>query len=463
MPITPYHLDVISRIAAAVLNSLLSGIGIALVAWTVTRVFGLRGSGTRFAVWFIALIAIAALPWVGHSGASVGNLASGASSNVVEFPPSLALYLVLVWVTGAIFGLIRIGVSLFRIRKLRSACAVIDPNQLDSTLQPTLTEAQAHRRLEICTSSSVRVPAAIGYFRPAVVFPEWALREIPSAELNAIMAHELAHLRRWDDWTNLVQKIVKSIFFFHPAVWFIDSRLSLEREMACDDAVLAANFSPRTYAESLIGLAEKSFLRRGVQLAQAAVSHVHQLKMRIAQILRKDRQGSAGIWKPAAAMMSIAAMVVVYSVSRAPSLVMFNSAAPQEAPATAYAHAVSLPEALLHPVKANFVAPAYQTNESKRPASAARYRLTRRVALRPSAALVKRTKQYRSVEENFIAPPMIVLTNFPVQSAAVAPAVLVVMQGKQLGVDGPIFWQLTFIQLPQSQQRIVTGGVPRKI
>ena len=462
MTIAPYHLDVISRIAAAILNSLLFGIGIALLAWAVTRVFGIRGSGTRFAVWFIALIAIAALPWVGHSEASVGNPVAGVATNALEFPRSLALYLFGVWITGSVFGLIRIGISLFRIRKLRSASAVVDLNQLDSTLQPILAEAQAHRRLEICTSSSVRVPAAIGYFRPAVVFPEWALREIPSAELNAIMAHELAHLRRWDDWTNLVQKIVKAIFFFHPAVWFIDSRLSLEREMACDDAVLAANFSPRTYAESLIGLAEKSFLRRGVQLAQAAVSHVQQLKMRIAQILRKDRQGSAGTWKPAAAMMAAAAMLLVYSVSRAPSLVTFNSTVPQENATIADAHTISLSQSMLQPVKASFVAPENQANESKRTAAKAGSRVTRKVAPKPSIALVRQANQYRSVEEDVIAPPMIVLSNFPLQNAGAHPTVLLVVQGQQFGVDGPIFW-LTVIHLTPAQQRIITGGVPRKI
>ncbi len=126
-------------------------------------------------------------------------------------------------------------------------------------------------------------------FVPSLPFPAWALQEIPADELQAICLHELAHLRRWDDWTNLAQKILKAIFFFHPAVWFIENRLSLEREMACDDAVLAANFSPRVYAESLLGLAEKSFLRRGIELAQAAVGQVWQLKLRIVEILRRDR------------------------------------------------------------------------------------------------------------------------------------------------------------------------------
>src|ERR1035441_5088559 len=77
---------------------------------------------------------------------------------------------------------------------------------------------QSRRRVTVCSSHAVRVPAAIGYFRPIVVFPAWTLQEIPAAELDAILLHELAHIRRWDDWTNLAQKIIKAIFFFHPAV-----------------------------------------------------------------------------------------------------------------------------------------------------------------------------------------------------------------------------------------------------
>jgi len=65
------------------------------------------------------------------------------------------------------------------------------------------------------------------------------------------LLHEFAHLGRWDDWTNLAQKLVRTIFFFHPAVWWIEKRLSLEREMACDDVVLAETQNPRAYAECL--------------------------------------------------------------------------------------------------------------------------------------------------------------------------------------------------------------------
>lgn len=464
MTIAPHDLDLTARIAAAILNSLLAGMGIALVAWVVTRLSRVQGSGTRFVVWFIALVSVAVLPWLGVSEINQSHQVSSVVQSAVTLPASLAVYLAVLWILGSALGLVRVGISLHRVSRLRSTCTAVDLNQLDPSLQNRLAEIQASRRVTLCTSDSVRVPAAIGYVRPIVVFPAWALQEIAPAELNAILAHELAHLRRWDDWTNLAQKIVKAVLFFHPAVWFIENRLSIEREMACDDAVLAANFNPRAYAESLVGLAEKSFLRRGVELAQAAVGHVHQLKMRIAQILSKDRRGSGGMWKPAVALMAIAAVVAAYGVSHAPSLVVFNSAAPQATSSVVAARAVSTPETLLQPVNVSFRSPAPKANAIPRAGASTRPRIVHSVAFKPPAAVAQRTTQSLLGEEEVIAPPMIVLSNFPARESGVAPsAVLVVMQGQQFGVDGPIFWRLTVIRFTLAQQRMITGGVPRKI
>ena len=126
--------------------------------------------------------------------------------------------------------------------------------------------------------------------KPLVVIPSWAMRELSAAELNTILLHELAHLRRWDDWTNLAQKVLGALLFFHPAVWWIEKKLALEREMACDDLVLAQDCESRAYAECLVSLAEKSLLRRGFALAQAAVGRMRHMSFRVAQILDENDQ-----------------------------------------------------------------------------------------------------------------------------------------------------------------------------
>ncbi len=294
-------------ISGGLLNSLVAGAAIALLAWVTATIARRQGPGTRFAVWLLALLAIAVLPWVGSVDAASNQAVPTFTRGFLSLPESFASLFFGIWIIGVGLGLLHLSYGLYHLRRLRATCTPIDLKQLDPDMRSSLA-AVNQRRVTLCTSDAIRVPAAMGYFRPIVVFPSWAVAEIPPAELHGILLHELAHLRRYDDWTNLAQKIVKAIFFFHPAVWFIESRLTLEREMACDDAVLAANFSARAYAESLVGLAEKSFLRRGVQLAQAAVGQVQQLKFRLAEILREDKgqQGSARLRKPCIAMMSLA-------------------------------------------------------------------------------------------------------------------------------------------------------------
>jgi hypothetical protein len=189
-----------------------------------------------------------------------------------------------------------------------------------------MNDLRSVRHVELCASDTVQVPTAIGFFRPAVVLPSWTLRELSPPELHALVLHELAHLRRWDDWTNLAQKILRALFFFHPAVWWVERRLSLEREMACDDVVLAHTANPRAYAQCLVSLAEKNFLRRGVALAQAAVGRMRQTSLRVLQILDARRPDGVRIWKPAPWVVAGFSVACLSVAAHAPKLVAFRDA-----------------------------------------------------------------------------------------------------------------------------------------
>ena len=177
----------------------------------------------------------------------------------------------------------------------------------------------------MCTSERVRTPAAIGFFKPAIIFPPWTLQELSPAELNAVLLHELAHLRRWDDWTNLAQEILRALFFFHPAFWWIGRGLALEREMACDDFVLASNSNPRAYAQCLVSVAEKSFLRRGLALAQAVAGRMQQTTQRVMRILDGDRPAATRIYKPALGLVAAFSAVCLIALPYAPKLVSFDA------------------------------------------------------------------------------------------------------------------------------------------
>jgi hypothetical protein len=179
--------------------------------------------------------------------------------------------------------------------------------------------------VKLCISSDVSVPAAIGFLRPAIVFPASLLPQLSPDEIKVILLHELAHLDRWDDWTNLAQKIVKAVFFFHPAVWWIENRLTLEREMACDDMVLAQTASPKAYASSLISFAEKLRNARTVALAQALVSRMRHMSLRVTQILDAKRPSQTGLWKPVLAVSAGMLAVVFGAAPYAPRFVAFQN------------------------------------------------------------------------------------------------------------------------------------------
>lgn len=310
----------IQVITERVLNSIPEGVLIALFAWFLLKLAGRQNSGTRFAVWFAALLAIAAIPFV--PAVRVSGAVARAVHAEITLPGSWAVVIFAVWAAIALVASIRMVLGLWRVRSLRGNARIL--REVDPVIRPTLDECKGIRSVEICTSSEVRVPTAIGFFHPAILIPDWAVAELTSEELRVVVLHEFEHLRRRDDWTNLLQKIVRAVFFFHPAVLWIERRLSLEREMACDDAVLAATENPHAYARCLVSLAERSFVRRSIAMAQAAISRAKDTSLRLAHILDLDRPRATRVFGPAVAAVAAFAGVCFLAVPNAPRLVAFQ-------------------------------------------------------------------------------------------------------------------------------------------
>lgn len=107
-------------------------------------------------------------------------------------------------------------------------------------------------------SKKVGGAMAIGFIKPVILLPvSWAT-ELPSDMLDAVIAHELAHIRRHDLWVNLLQRIIETLFFYHPAVWWASHQLRSERELCCDETVVAVTQNPIRYAETLEHIARLS-------------------------------------------------------------------------------------------------------------------------------------------------------------------------------------------------------------
>jgi hypothetical protein len=354
------QLQIVAQIAIGrILNSLPEGLLIALFAGMMLRILPRQNSGTRFAVWFVALLAVAGLPLIG--GVTGGNSlpSVGVVRPLITLPGPWGLILFLAWTMAVSLAVLRLATGLCRLRELRTSCIAIDRADLTPAIRKAIADFSSSRSVTLATSERVSVPAVIGFFKPMIVLPAWALRELPPDELNIILLHELAHVRRWDAWTNLLQKIVRAVFLFHPAVWWIDRRLSLEREMACDDQVLAETANPHGYAKCLIALLEKSVARRGWAMAHAVVHRAREASLRLAQILDKSRPGTKVVWKPALGLVGAFSLLCLMVVPRAPQFVAFgrNSRAIQ----TDEAHSALISQS---PVSAAAVIPAAMRTDS---------------------------------------------------------------------------------------------------
>jgi beta-lactamase regulating signal transducer with metallopeptidase domain len=319
-------IDFARILAERVLNSIPEGLLLAAFAWLLLRLVGRQNSGTRFAVWFFALLAIVSLPFV--SAIPTAGAVTRAVHSEITLPGSYALAIVGAWGLIALLGSARLVLGMWRVCSLREKSGAVDLSSLDSSVRQTIEECNAIRPVELRSSAEVRVPTAIGFFKPVILIPEWVLQELGAEELRAIILHEFAHLRRWDDWTNLAQKMVRALFFFHPAVLWIENRLSLEREMACDDVVLAETKNPSAYARCLVSLAEKSFLRRSLAVAQAAIGRATETSQRLAQILDQNRPGATKVYKPLMAGVTGLAAVCMLAVPEVPRLISFEDSAP---------------------------------------------------------------------------------------------------------------------------------------
>ena len=133
-------------------------------------------------------------------------------------------------------------------------------DQLSARLRVTKSVAL----LETCFAEA---PVVIGCLRPVILFPVGLLAGMPASQIEAILLHELAHIRRRDYLANLLQTVVEGFLFYHPAVWWISSVIRTERENCCDDLVVAINGNAHEYATALTALEETRWAANQAALA----------------------------------------------------------------------------------------------------------------------------------------------------------------------------------------------------
>jgi len=197
---------------------------------------------------------------------------------------------VLAWAAGV--GLLSVWQLAGWIAAARLKRLAVRPGQgeLIELLARLARAMRVSRPVRLLESMLVRVPTVVGWFRPVVLLPAGLATGLTPDQVEAVLAHELAHIRRCDYLVNLLQSLVETLLFYHPAVWFVSRRIRAERENCCDDVAVAAGAERFSYAESLLHLARRSAAARGARRllpagALAAAGRPSQLRTRIGRLL----------------------------------------------------------------------------------------------------------------------------------------------------------------------------------
>ena len=321
------------------LNGVWMGVLLTILVAVVLRSHRRFGAATRHAIWLGVLVLLPFLPlFLPESGrellplpatepalgaiptpdpiaaggspqitshlAFATNEAPPASSPPSLWPRALPLLFAVGWLGISALLLGRVSGAHRRLaRRKRSA----DPLELpwSDEFARRLREARGRRPVRLLRSREVAAPQAAGLFDPAVLLPHRLPEQLERSELEILLLHELAHLQRRDDWSRLTQRVVRALFFFHPAVLWLGRRLDLERELACDDAVLAATGRPGDYCRTLTRLL--SLPQSPPTLAPGFTSGRKQVFTRFERILARDPRFARGFSMPrfAAALLLV--------------------------------------------------------------------------------------------------------------------------------------------------------------
>jgi uncharacterized protein (TIGR03435 family) len=292
--------------SAALVNHLWQSTLVMLVAWLLTQVLKRNQARTRYWIWMAASLKLllpfsllaAAGDWLRpacvppiespHLASAMVKLAHPFSASpqspesfTITFsqPAAVALAphhgsplaetLVLLWLCGWLFLLLRWSCDWWAIRTtLRSASRVSLPMDVPVFL-----------------TSRMIGPATVGILRPVLLLPEKIVNQLPAPQLRSILAHESCHVRRRDNLTAAIHMAVEAIFWFHPAVWWIERRLIEEREWACDEAVLQLGNEAEVYAESILNVCK---FYTGSPIACMSGVTGSELKQRIFRIMTKQ-------------------------------------------------------------------------------------------------------------------------------------------------------------------------------
>jgi uncharacterized protein (TIGR03435 family) len=326
----------VDRLGSTLLHFLWEGLSIAAVyaagrTWTERRC----GPNARYIMACATLATMAAAPvvtWIWLGPPAAESVAASFKAPLVAAAPraaqsvdlsipggpsvtgsvSLLRWVVAAWLVGTIVFRVRMLGGWILTERLRSGLVRHASGEWQQVLDRLKTRLGVSRPVQLLVSSMVQVPVVVGWWRPAVLMPVGALAGLPAGQIEALLLHELAHIRRHDYLVNVSQSVMEAILFYHPAVWWISGHIRIERELCCDDMAVAASGDVVTYTRALARLESARGARVGTVMAANGGSLVN----RIARL--------AGLSRPAPESVPGGGIIVAATILAGTALTLFG-------------------------------------------------------------------------------------------------------------------------------------------
>ncbi|MBK8700897.1 MAG: M56 family metallopeptidase [Saprospiraceae bacterium] len=217
-------------------------------------------------------------------------------------------FIVLVWLVGMVLALLRLIGNVGYVFYLRNNMNFPVESYWENTMSVIAKKLHIHKTIDIVESALVRTPIVIGHLKPMILFPLGAINRLNPDEVEAILAHELAHISRNDYLLNIFINLVESLYYFHPALWWLSSQIRLEREHCCDDLAIGFTGSPIKYAKSLVAVQEMAMYSPRLAMAFAGTEKRSQLFIRVNRMLKQSSR-AINAWEKGFAGMVIFLLV----------------------------------------------------------------------------------------------------------------------------------------------------------
>ena len=253
---------------------------------------------------------------------------TSAANSIAKLPPPVRItvsslrsaqflpWAVIVWLFGASVFWVRLAGGWLVAAGMRSTLVRRAPPEWQQALQGLGARIGVSHPVQLLVSALVQVPTVVGWLRPVVLVPVGALAGLPAEHLEALLLHELAHIRRHDYLVNILQGVAEALLFYHPTVWWVSAHIRVERELCCDDVVVSVSGDALMYARALAQL--ESY--RPAHLHAAVAANGGTLSGRIGRLLGQSPPAgtSLGPGVLAVAILLVAAGHGLFGQSAAP-------------------------------------------------------------------------------------------------------------------------------------------------